>query len=423
MTPPHLFLFLSSRDAVAVAVLKAAARTGARVSVMSDRAPDFFAPYPFVRHVVSPVRGGDDAGWEAAARRLEQIHAEEPFDRVVPGSEGSVEFAARMNQRLGLGGNSPETAAASRDKFRMRRALRAHGGALIPEFRLVASWDEFQAAVREVGFPCVSKPVRAAASDGVAKIEDASQVRAAWEFTSAVPQIDATGEGTVLVESYASGPEYSVEGIVAGGVAHVLGVTEKTTEAEPYFNEVMHVFPAPISTAAETAMRRTAQAVAEALGMTGGAMHLEVRLNERGPVVMECAARLAGDSIPIIARMATGVDVYEEMLNEALGRPLCMEPRARRVSGIRFVQSPREGVLAEVGFDRAGLAGVRGIVGYGPARRVGDVVARPPRGATNRVAWVMAVGAAAEGVRTALAAGEAAARYTLQGDAPLAAAA
>ncbi|HEY0019118.1 MAG TPA: ATP-grasp domain-containing protein [Longimicrobium sp.] len=423
MTPPHLFLFLSSRDEVAVAMLKAAARTGAQVSVMSDRAPEFFVSYPFVRHVVTPVRGGDDAGWEAAARRLEQIHAAEPFVRVVPSSEGSVEFAARLNQHLGLGGNSPETAAASRDKFRMRRALAAHGGALIPEFRLVSSWDEFQAAVEAVGYPCISKPIRAAASDGVAKIEDASQVRAAWEFTSAVPQIDATGTGTVLVESYASGPEYSVEGIVSNGVAHILGVTEKTTEAEPFFNEIMHVFPAPISAEAETAMRRTAQAVAEGLGMTGGAMHLEVRLNARGPVVMECAARLAGDSVPIIARFATGVDIYEQMLNEALGRPVCMDRRTNRVSGIRFVQSPREGVLEGFGFDRVKLAAARGVVGHGPVRRAGDMIARPPRGATNRVGWVMAVGATAGAVRATLAAGEDAARYTLEGDAPVAVAA
>jgi len=423
MASPHLFFFLSSRDEVTVAMLKAAARAGAQVSVMSDRTPAFFAPYPFVRHVVSPVRGGDEAGWERTALRVEQIHAAEPFVRVLPSSEGTVEFAARLNERLGLGGNSPRTATLSRDKHRMRRALREHGGALIPEFRLVGSWEEFRAAVEEVGFPCISKPVRAAASDGVARIDDASQVRAAWEFTSAVQQIDAGDGGTVLVESYASGPEYSIEAVVSGGVTHVLGVTEKTTEPEPYFNEVMHLFPAPLPAETAERMRRTAEAVAEAMGMTGGAMHLEVRLNERGPVVMECAARPGGDSIPIIARFATGVDLYEQVLNEALGRRVCMEPKTRRVAGIRFVQSPREGVLAGMEFDRARLAAARGIVGYGPVRRAGDMVARPPRGSTNRVGWVMAVGATHDGVRAALEAGEAAALCTLEGDAPRAAAA
>src|ERR1700741_2843822 len=110
MTAPHLFLFLSSRDAVAVSLLTAAARTGCTASVMSNRPPEFFAAYPFVRHVVEAPRRGGAAGGEADGRRVAEIHAPEPFARVVPSFENVVEFASRLNRELGLGGNSPQAA-------------------------------------------------------------------------------------------------------------------------------------------------------------------------------------------------------------------------------------------------------------------------------------------------------------------------
>jgi cysteine synthase A len=411
---PRLLLFLPGRPAVAAAVLDALKTTGATATVVAPWTHDFFAPWPCVRQVLALPGASDADGWAALEDRILELHAARPFARVVPTSEGHVEPAARLNERLGLGGNGVRTATLCRDKYRMRQALKAHGGALVPEFRLVGSLDEFRQAAMEIGFPCISKPIRASASDGVRRMDDPAQIAGTWAFTAAVPQIESVGGRSVLVEAYAEGPEYSVEAVVMDGVAHVAGVTRKTTEPEPYFNEIQHVFPAPLADEDERRMRDTAAAVAEALGMRGGGMHLEVRLTPRGPVVMECAARIGGDSIPMLVKLASGADLYAMQLAEALGRPVAPPARPRRAAGMRFVQSgDAQGTLRAVEFDEAALAKLRGIIRYEPASFPGETIARPPRGVTTRVAWIMAVRPTAAEVSAVLDEAETHVHYTL----------
>lgn len=410
MQSEHLLLFVPFRETVARAVLDGAARAGATLTVVSARPEAWFAPWPCVRGWLPSV-DPDAAGVAALLERAAAIHAEHPIARCVPSSESSVEAAASVNAVLGLGGTSPEAALCSRDKHRMRQALRDHGVG-VPAFRRVRAVAEFEAAVRDIGFPCVAKPSRAAGSDGVARLERGADLPAAWAFSAGVRQMGG-GAPEVLVEEYVPGPEYSVEMVVAAATAHVAGITEKTTEPEPYFNEVMHLFPAPLSPEDEAAVVRTARDAVAALGITDGGAHLELRLSPRGPVVIECAARLAGDSIPELVKLATGVDLYHCVARQALGLPFSVEPVRRRFSGVRFIQAAEEGILRAARFRPEAILPLRGLVAHGVSRTPGELLARPPRGPNIRLAWAIAVGRAPADVRAALDGAEAALEYSV----------
>jgi len=414
MTRPHLLVIAPDRIThnTSDAVVAAALRIGVELTVATYLSPKVFAEAPHVRGVVPLVNAdGADADQATIVARLCAAHARDPFARVVTFAEGYVEAAAAANQALGLGGNTPETAHRSRDKFVMRQALAA-GGAPVPEYRLVHTYEEFVNAVAAIGRPCVSKPASASASEGVIKIDARTPLDGAWAFTTAVREIAEDG-GAVLVEEYVSGQELSVEIIAQGDRAIVVGCTEKTTEEEPFFAEVMHVHPAPFDAATVAALHEVAQRTVRSLGIVEGGAHLEVRLSPRGPVVMECAARLGGDSIPIIVKLATGVDLYECVLRQASGLPFETRHTRHRVAGIRFVQAVRDGVIVEAGFDRRRLTAVRGVVGYGTLCQPGDFAARPPLGRTQRLGFALAVGDSADAVRTTLAHAEAAFDQTI----------
>lgn len=409
----HLLVFPPFRafGASTAAILKAAGRNGLTLSVMTTLPAEFFAPYPFVLDVVALPEEDTPEARAAVLAAAERMHAERPFARAVTFSEDHVEACAEINARLGLGGSSVRSARLSRDKHLMRGALAA-AGVPVPAFHAVGTCEQFAAAVAAVGFPCISKPVKGCASEGVVKLEAGADVRAAWDFTSAVEQLQCAG-APVLVEEYVSGAEYSVEIVVSGGVAHVAGITDKTTEREPFFGEVMHVFPAAVPEGLRARVEALARDTVAALEMTDGGAHLEFRLAPRGPVVMECAARIGGDSIPIVVMMASGVDLYEAVLLQALGRPFSVAPRRAKVGGIRFVQSEDEGTLASIQWDAARLRGVRGIVGWGLLRDQGDFVARPPRGGTHRLGFVLGVAPSQDAVKQTLTAGADALAFSL----------
>jgi len=409
----HLLVFPPFRafGASTVAILKAAGRNGLTLSVMTTLPAEFFTPYPFVLDVLALPEEDTPGARAAVLAAAERLHAGRPFGRAVTFSEDHVEACAEINARLGLGGSTVRSAGLSRDKRLMRGALAA-AGVPVPAFHAVSTYGEFAAAVAAVGFPCISKPAKGCASEGVVKLEEGADVRAAWDFTAAVEQLECAG-APVLVEEYVSGTEYSVEIVVVGGVAHVAGITDKTTEREPFFGEVMHVFPAAMEPEIRLRVDALAQDTVTALEMTDGGAHLEFRLSPRGPVVMECAARVGGDSIPIVVMMASGIDLYEAVLLQALGRPFSVAPRRAKVGGIRFVQTEDEGTLASIEWDAARLRGMRGIVGWGLLQDEGDFVARPPRGGTHRLGFLLGVAPSQDAVKRTLTAGADALTFSL----------
>ena len=78
---------------------------------------------------------------EVAAEAIAAVAQERPLDAVVAVDDQGVRVAALAAERLGLSGNPPEAAAATRDKAAMRRALAA-AGVPQPEHRTVGPSDD-----------------------------------------------------------------------------------------------------------------------------------------------------------------------------------------------------------------------------------------------------------------------------------------
>jgi hypothetical protein len=92
--------------------------------------------------------------------------------------------------------------------------------------------------------------------------------------------------------------------------------------------------------------RLTAEA-AEALGLTEGAIHAELRL---GPpiTVLELAARSIGGLCSRSLRFGLGVSLEELILRHALGLPLDHIRREELASGVMMLPIPTKGVLKDV---------------------------------------------------------------------------
>lgn len=291
---------------------------------------------------------------------------------LVTSSEYFAAVTAWAAAALGLPGAEPVAVDRCRDKRRQRRALRAAGFA-VPDFASARSPGEAVAAALAIGFPVVVKPADGTGSRGVRLCRDGAEV---CDHVATLLQTRRDERGqpaipAVLVEEYVIGPEVSVETF---GTA-VVGITAKHLGALPSFVEYGHDFPAGPAALAGTDPGATAIAALGSLGLGFGAAHTEIRLAERGPVVIEVNPRLAGGRIPTLVRLATGLDLVGAAVDAAVfgsataeaGLP---EPGPGHAS-IRFLVLERAGRVRRTG-GVAAAAGVPGVVDVAIAARPGQ---------------------------------------------------
>lgn len=66
-------------------------------------------------------------------------------------------------------------------------------------YRFADSLEELKAAIDQIGFPCVIKPVMSSSGKGQSKIDGPEEIEAAWNYAAAGGRVDA---GRVIVEGF-----------------------------------------------------------------------------------------------------------------------------------------------------------------------------------------------------------------------------
>jgi hypothetical protein len=79
-----------------------------------------------------------------------------------------------------------------------------------------------------------------------------------------------------------------------------------------------------------------------------GPVHAELRYNERGPWLIELAARPIGGRCSAVLRFGEGVTLEELILRHALGMPIPSLVRETAAAGVMMIPIPGTGVLREV---------------------------------------------------------------------------
>ncbi len=372
--------------------------------------------YPFLA-VPQPGLAVHDVETNSApevTRALQNLAGRERLDAVVTFSDFYVDIVAEAARRLGFPGLDPAAAATCRSKHKTRLAL-ARAGLPTPVVRLVASEEEARRAAAEIGFPAVVKPIADSSSTGVKRVESEDELvaqfrlLAGWQENVRGQKLD----GSVLVESYLQGDEHSVETFtLPAGETRVVGVTDKHLSPPPNFVETGHDFPSGAAPSRRAALEDAARAALAAVGFDFGPAHTEIRFTERGPVVVEINARLAGGMIPELVALATGIDLSRAWLDAAAGGRPALEPSRAGCASIRFLISPAAGRLARVEGEEEARA-VPGVTEVLVTARPGALLA-PAVDAYGRLGHAIAAGASREAVAAAAETGTRAIRFVLE---------
>ncbi len=307
----------------------------------------------------------DFANLPACADMVAAFSAERPVAAVVGVDERTAVVAAAVAARLGLPHNTVASVVAAGDKGRMRQRL-AEAGVESPRHRLFRAEEDPRAAAREVGYPCVLKPIFLAASRGVIRADDAPGFVAAWRRLARIleePAVAKRGGDAakeILVEDFVPGVEVALEGLLSRGELRVLALFDKPDPLDgPFFEETIYVTPSRLSPRIQGDCAETATAAAKALGLKEGPIHAEMRVNASGVSVIEIAARSIGGLCSRTLRFGTGMSLEELILRHALGLGLPAAEREALAAAVMMIPIPKAGVLQEV----RGVADARAIAG------------------------------------------------------------
>ena len=129
----------------------------------------------------------------------------------------------------------------------------------------------------------------------------------------------------------------SVETFVSCGRTSHAAVTGKIALADP-FRETGSFIPAHLSADTLNAVLDVASAAVDAIGVTLGAFHTEIKLTPDGPRVIEVNGRLGGGALPDVFTLACGESPHRLAGRVALGEEVVF------ASPIRARKSPTCGL-------------------------------------------------------------------------------
>ncbi|MED3648648.1 ATP-grasp domain-containing protein [Halalkalibacterium halodurans] len=300
--------------------------------------------------------------------------------------EGFVPITATICKRFNLVGLPPKASMKVRNKYMMRKCF-FNQNVPSPKVLNIQNTHDIENAGEKIDFPVVFKPAEGWSSIGVVKIENSKDLL--YEYSQ---QSSLANE--FLIEEYIEGPEFSVEGIVQGGEIHTVGVTQKYLSNEPYFEEVGHDFPATLSSEKFKEILRVASKGVKALDIDDAPFHAELRLTKKGPVVIEIAARLGGDCIPLLVNLSYGINLARESIKLAIGEKLNITKVKNNYSSIRIITPYKTGVIEKIPEPSQELKENSNLIDFRVHSRckVGEYYHTPPDGYFSRLGYFIMAG-------------------------------
>lgn len=353
-----------------------------------------------------------------AATRLAEAVGGRSIGAILALGDRQTATAAHAARLLHLTYNSPEAVENCRSKLRQREVLQ-DADLPVPHFFSFAVAEPLDSVLPRVVFPCVVKPLRLAASQGVIRANDPGEFIAAVERIGrllASPELQVTREADLdrlLVEDYIPGGEVALEGLLEGGRLSLLALFDKPDPLEgPYFEESIYVTPSRLPYGTQEEIFRCAAESVRALGLSEGPVHAEFRVNDRGPWVLEVAPRPIGGLCSRTLRFGPQRIFLEELLiRKALGIQGGDFQREADAAGVMMVPVPQSGVLKRVeGLQEA--QAIRGICEIQITARIHDFIAAWPEG-SSYLGFIFARGETPQFVEAALRDAYRALRFTI----------
>lgn len=268
-----------------------------------------------------PVIPADlDDGIERAA----QLGRHHGIEGLVTYSEHMLRLTAQLCEHMNLRGHDMATSMRLTNKKIQRDSLRA-AGLPVPQNATVSRAEDWPEVVAAVGLPAIVKPLRGMSSSMTYRVESEKDVAKLEEslFGGGRKSSSEVDDGYIVEQLLIGrdtsqlGDYVSVECRTVAGLTTLYAITGTFPLAAP-FREPGQFWPCQLSSSEQTEIFELAKSALSALGVTDGISHIEVKLTDDGPRIIEVNGRLGGFRSDLAARHC-GLDLIREAADIALG--------------------------------------------------------------------------------------------------------
>ncbi len=268
---------------------------------------------------------------------------------VVPGSESGVRFAEKLSKVLGLRGNDPETTDLRRTKAGMIEALGKAGIRHI-ESKVVTSPDQVRKFWNDNK---LSKAVlKFSESAGTVGLKICNSLDDCVEYFVQMQSMYnnlGSSDSPILIQEFIGGTEYVVNSISIDGKHKITDIWryEKITDNDGVLIYDTMVLVDRLVPGMQDLVQYDFK-VLDAVDMKNGFCHTEIKVDEKGPVLIETNARLMGGNCTreyldeIFGSHMSDITL-KSLLNPSFFDSFLLSPYLPRKSALfKFVITPRD---------------------------------------------------------------------------------
>lgn len=229
-----------------------------------------------------------------------------------------VRAVAYAAEKMGLPGNGYQTALLYTNKHMMRERTKELGLATI-ESKLVDNLEDAKKFFRSLNGTAIIKPDDSSSSRGVSKISSEKNLESKFD--------EAMGfslGGHVIIERFVEGPQFEVDSLaVRGKVKPLMYADLDEFDIPDVFSSKSRLYPSVADAEVIEKLLSYNQKINEGFGLVQGMTHNEYIMDENTGEIYLIEAALRGGGTYIashIAKLQTGIDTAEFLVNIALGR-------------------------------------------------------------------------------------------------------
>lgn len=264
------------------------------------------------------------------------------IDGVVATTELTVPITAYVANKLNLLGNPVDVANKITDKFRNRNCIKHLSTLLSPRYVYASSIREIIDA--NLSFPIILKPTSLGGKRGLSVVSKPEHLEDSFKYAQNSLKDDEKTK--VIAEEYLEGGfEYSVESISYKGTHTIIQITQKDSGGAPHCVELGHHQPANLSNDCWAKVVKGVSDGLDAIGLTNGCCHTEIKIIDGKIYLIEFNARPGGGHIshPMV-QLSTGFDFIAALAKAAVGElePIDVTKFRHRYSGLYYVVKQTE---------------------------------------------------------------------------------
>lgn len=253
-----------------------------------------------------------DKEWVLALAKQEGVSA------IVSGANDFAYIStAYACEKLGLPGHDTyENARVIHIKNKFREMTESLG-IKCPKIRRCKEIAEVKAAINDIGFPLLVKPVDLTGGKGVRTCNNDEEVIAAFEEALSI-----TRENYVILEKYVTGSCHGITTLIKNHKVVFYMIDNEQYGINKYL-VLGACSPSDIPQFAEFTLLNDINKIAESCNLVDGLFHMQFILDEDNyPVIIDPCRRTPGDLYILLAKYVTGIDYPAEIVKAECGEIL-----------------------------------------------------------------------------------------------------